>query len=246
MRGNITRRLGGQVRRPFPVNDVIREHGIFTEDNSLIGLYIIRNQDNVADLIDMSRYGNNGTVVNAVFRGKGIVFDGVDDHLDHGNIVDLATVSSKLTAIVYFEVGAIAAVQVLLGKAQVDAVTRGWQIEFRNDNEIRFSLWPNGTVNLLEDSQTFVVGDKVFIGGTYNGSSNRTGMSLYVNNTFTTGTNLAMVNPITSTSDFIVGALAENVALQELTGSIYFIELHNRELTNSEILRIHEFVRGLV
>ena len=70
---------------------------------------------------DLSRNGNNGTLTNGptynTASGGSIVFDGIDDHIYLGDVLDLGT--SDLTINVWsYKTGAPAASQILFSKSK--------------------------------------------------------------------------------------------------------------------------------
>lgn len=180
---------------------------------------------------DKSGYGNNGTLINGPgfdsSNGGSIVFDGVNDFVNFGNILSNL---SNITYEIWFNTTASSAYDALIEKDR--------------------SPWMSAGLQLREGKATWVVGN--FPGTPYStdvtsslsyndgrwhqavGTYNRNTINLFVDGVLqaTTGSTAAIVY---STAAFKIGFHAESFSYFD--GKISKASVYNRALTPQEVLQ---------
>ncbi|MCX6791330.1 MAG: LamG domain-containing protein, partial [Candidatus Gribaldobacteria bacterium] len=115
--------------------------------------------------------------------GKGLSFDGVNDYVGMGNVLDFERTSS-FTVSAWVKRGATGTTQIIASKMLNSGTYRGWNVWFFSDNTIHFILR-----NTVETSQLQPVTANTFsstanwyyVTVTYNGNSLASGVNFYVN-----------------------------------------------------------------
>lgn len=115
----------------------------------------------------------------------------------------------------------------------------GWGIYFNNSGDtISFKLADGTTAYTVTSSTAFTTSKYNHIVVTYDGSSNRSGMKIYVNgNLETTGTSSTISNSILNNSSVIIGA--ESDAGSKLTGYIDDVQIWNTALSTTDITDLY-------
>ena len=191
---------------------------------------------------DKSGFENNGTLINGpTFNSSNlgsIVFDGVDDYVNCGNRTSLNfernnsfSFSFWIYPISTANSGGIA--------SKYDISNKGWTVGTFNGHislVLRNTLTTNDIV-VATANNTVLINNWYFVTVTYNGNSNATGVSFYINGIKTLNdviTRNALTADISNTANFEIGGrtLVNQVYY---TGRISIFSTYNRELTSQEI-----------
>jgi hypothetical protein len=189
---------------------------------------------------DLSRGGNNGTLVNgptySSTNGGSIVFDGVNDYVDFGNILNFERTDS-FTLNSWFKISSLGAFRSIITK--MDSSFKGYALNVETTGQIRFILRNTPTtnsLNIITNSNLITVNNWFNLCATYNGSSITTGMTVYVNSipySFTVTDNTLTQSPTTSYPLNVAARTSTNNGY--ISGNIAQASIYNRALSAQEI-----------
>ena len=139
----------------------------------------------------------------------------------------------------WVKMGSISADQGLVMKTNNLTTGIGWGVYFNNSGDtISFKLADGTTAYTVTSSTAFTTSKYNHIVVTYAGTSNRSGMKIYVNGTLeTTGTSSAISGTLLNNSSVILGA--ESDAGSIFTGSMSEVQIWNKELSTSQITDLY-------
>lgn len=194
---------------------------------------------------DKSGNGNNGTLTNgptfSSANGGSIVFDGVDDYVNVGNIGNYTTISYTLESFVYPEFDSS-----LFGKNFMSKSTSCSSTEFtfeygRQTN--KFSFITRDDITLVSNS-TYAKNNwyHVMLSRTNNGNGTYTN-TLYVNGALDTSTTVNY-NPTSGTGLFGIGSSIGCTNVGYWTGKIAISRVYNRVLSAAEVQQNFNAIRG--
>jgi hypothetical protein len=199
---------------------------------------------------DISGFQNNGTLTNGPTysnaNGGAIVFDGVDDTTNLGNILNIGL--NSWTVSCWFKINSyVSGAQGIIGKTSFRSYTGRYTIFIETGN----------LYALFQPTTNFTVSTSIT---PYNNSQwhqavmtiNRTGfLTLYVNGVSVgTPSNISStsgVNLNTSTDYLFVGSYANNTGqtpFNFFNGSIGTAQIYNRALSDTEILQNYNATKG--
>jgi len=199
---------------------------------------------------DLSRSGNNGTLVNGPTfnsgNGGSIVFDGVNDTINLGNILNIGL--NNLTLSCWVQILNGTGTRGIVGKSSARSFVGRYAI-FIESNFIRTIFQPSGTVHLIETPITNYVNT-----GFHNITmviDRSSFMRLYINN-IEVGTPINVsstsnINLNTSTDIFFVGSYATSTGLLPtffFNGNIVNVQMYHKPLTPQEILQNYNATKG--
>jgi hypothetical protein len=196
---------------------------------------------------DLSGNSNNGTLTNGPTfnsgNGGSIVFDGVDDYVGLGNILNFER-SDVFSINVWVKFDVNTSTQILVSKW----LTSGYEIFTLNPGKISWTLANagGGSNQIRVDSadNTFLPGEILNICTTYNGSSSSSGLSIYKNGVLLNTTSIYnnLTNSILNEIEFRIGILGNSSFPTD--GNVYTTQIYNRALSATEILQNFQATRA--
>ena len=200
-----------------------------------------------ADNTPNDALGNyNGTLVNGATYGTGIInngfsFDGVNDYVDLGNVLDFdGSTPFSISAWCYFTTNTT---QAIFAKF---TLTQGYVLQRRNSQDIRFGLYAlnvSGSYLSVRTTSTVSTGGWKHIVVTYDGSKDVSGVNIYVDDslmTLTTEAN-ALIGSTSTTATAKIGSRQSDLYLNGLEDEV---GIWNRELTPSEVTELYNSGSG--
>jgi hypothetical protein len=190
---------------------------------------------------DISRGGNNGTLVNGPTfnsaNGGSIVFDGVDDWTSFGNILNTGTSDFTISAWVKSTSTAVGNNNGIVYKRSTSTSTNmGYRLNM-----------PNGAFNLhiadgVNSNTLSTVSPSFNNGNWYNvvGIAIRTQkLQIFVNGQLNIETASTLATSIDTSTNFAVGALntSGTSTFHRFLGNISNVSIYNRALSPSEVLQ---------
>jgi len=189
---------------------------------------------------DISLSGNSGTLVNGPTYssddGGSIVFDGSNDYVNFGNILNFERTSS-FTISLWFRVTSLNTYEPLISKMQ--SGLRGYLVSLESNGQIVLILRSELNTNqLFVRSQSSEISVNVWsnITITYNGSSQPSGVSMYKNGSDVTTSIVSntLTGTILNSANFEVGS--RTIIGDYFVGNITLLTIYNRVLSSDEIL----------
>jgi len=194
---------------------------------------------------DLSRGDNNGTLINGPTfnsaNGGSIVFDGVDDYVDFGNVLNLGTNSMTINA--WVKINSSVTNKSILTKTLAGLQNYSYQFRILNNNTLSAFFQGNGGADITPSSVESLENDRWYMCTvTFNRSSN---INFYLDANLLTinGNNvISQWNNLNfqSTNPLRVGSstAADNVGLSNLfNGNISLMQVYFRTLSQQEILQ---------
>lgn len=191
---------------------------------------------------DLSRGGNNGTLVNGPTfnssNGGSIVFDGTNDYVNCGPILNYTT--SNFTFSTWIYVNSLTTSTINQGPILL------WKGNF-NTNGYYAQIETNGNIIFVTNSPTSVVtisSISITTGNTYNIVFTRSGSSIkiYVNSVDVTLTAGVHNNPTTNNNNFIISSYG-GIQIYSNYRLFNFLN-YNRALSAQEILQNYNATKG--
>ncbi len=192
---------------------------------------------------DSSGNGYHGTLVNGPswvdgrFE-KALSFDGVDDYVDGGQVLDFER-TDPFSVSVWFKKSQSGHFDGLVSRMDATGPNyRGWLLSIPGDDIVRFQLRSTETSAMqVSTTQTVPVGVWTHITVTYDGSSLASGVEIYINGVKQGLTveqdNLAGSTLAGSTADFNIGARDDGVGSAK--GDIDEVRVYDRALGSDEV-----------
>jgi hypothetical protein len=187
---------------------------------------------------DISRGGNNGTLVNgptySSANGGSIVFDGTNDFVVVSNFPQLPVSSSARTVNIWFKPNVSTWQNTVnnmffYGTTDTNGATFG--IDFSTYPVMEVYTWGGAGRDLMFSSSFSQTGwSNITV--TYNGS---TTLSIYENGTNTQNTTITQCN--TGNTDIWVGAIRPTYQPWYYEGNIAQVQIYNRALSAQEVLQ---------
>ena len=200
--------------------------------------------------IDSGSGGIDGTLINGVTRStdvptipfstKSILLDGVDDYVDMGNILDF-TNTDAFSISCWFKRTRTGVSEFLVSKQDSTSNSRGYTLLIPfDDNKVTVVIRNNTATSgrLIVDCATVITDTNWHnIIMTYDGSSNVSGINLYLDGNNDTGvTSGTLSATISNTASFQIGA--KNAA-NEFSGNIDEVVIWDSELSASDVTSIY-------
>jgi len=129
----------------------------------------------------------------------------------------------------------------IINKSNEPTTTIGWGITGSQTNQALFFNIHNGTTNyeVLTANGTLLNGVYSHVVVTYDGTSNRNGMKIYINGFLSaTGSALAITGSILNNLSVVVGAKSDGDA--KFKGEIDDVRIYNKELSQVEVARLSD------
>jgi hypothetical protein len=199
---------------------------------------------------DKSGNANNGTLVNGPTFNTGslgsIVFDGVDDYCNIGNVTPLNfNRLDPYTFSVFFKSANVNPPAVLLGKMDQSFV-QGYTL-YQINGQIYTDLGNfSGTINALSVSTSAILSNNIIynIVVTYDGSSSTSGLKIYLNSVIqsTSVQYNSLTTNFTNTAPFYIAGRYPSA--YPFPGSIYTTQIYNRALSADEVLQNYNATKG--
>lgn len=207
---------------------------------------------------DISGNGNIGTLTNGPtfnnVNGGSIVFDGSNDYVNFGQILEFATGSFSLSVWMKTSYNG-SAVQTIIGREKMTDPYQGYQLGFNtvtgtapNTGKIGFNIVasPGSGVQpiRIQTSNTYNDGNWKNVVATYDGSKNVTGMLIYINGSLvsTTTSDSTITATLTNNANFEIGA--RDGIQQPFNGSVAYTSVYSRTLTANEVLQNYNALKG--
>ena len=206
---------------------------------------------------DVSGNGYNGTLTNGPTFNSGsggsIVFDGTNDYVNNGNILDTnGTVAFSVS--VWFRTSSTGSTQQnLVSKNIITSPFTGWQLGFNTTLGTAVDIGKVGivmvssTTEVMRRLTTTTYNNGLWNNATftYDGSKTRAGMLLYINGIFATLTNsdsTSIVNTISNASTYNIGS--RNNGSQLYQGDIANVIHYTKLLPASEVLQNYNALKS--
>jgi hypothetical protein len=189
---------------------------------------------------DLSKNTNNGTLTNGPTfnngNGGSIVFDGVNDYVNFGDIINFERTDS-FSINLWLKLG-IKSVQIIISKW----INDGYEIFTINPGKIGWTLANTGggvnQIRIDSATNTFSNGEIFNLCVTYNGSSSSSGLLMYKNGSLLNTTSIYnnLTANISNSHEFRIGANASTSPLY-MVGNTFSSQIYNRVLSSTEILQ---------
>jgi hypothetical protein len=199
---------------------------------------------------DKSRNGYNGTLTNgptfSSANGGSIVFDGVDDYVNLGNVASLNfNRLNPYTFSIFFKSTNVNPAAVLLGKMD-NSITQGYTL-YQFGGRIYTDIGNfSGTPNALAIYTSAILSNNIIYNAvvTYDGSSSTSGLKIYLNSIIqsTSVQYNSLTVDFTNTAPFYMAGRYPSA--YPFPGSIYTAQIYNRALSASEIQQNFNALRG--
>ena len=193
---------------------------------------------------DLSGNNNNGTLVNGVAfnsaNGGSIVFDGVNDYVNCGNASSLNFERTNSFSFCFW-IYPISFVTTSALLSKYDSTDKGLTVS-TGVGSIIFVLRNTLTTNdffIQTANNSILINNWYFITVTYDGSSNATGVSFYINGVKTLNDIIvrnALTANISNTANFLVGG--------RITSPIYYTGRMSTSLTYNKVLSATEILQN--
>jgi hypothetical protein len=245
------------------IEDIYNDHQPRNEMNeslsaNIIGYWRGRNSSiGTGGVLDMSTNSNNGTMVNMtdtdvvydfprqafdlVNGNKGSFnFNGVNQLIDVGNVSELSPDRLDSFSVFSFCYPKDTSANGIVNKRQQGGYYRGWEFRF-NNGYINLVICSTNATNqiFLESTNTFAINNWYNVGFSYDGSSDISGVTIYVDGVsvpFTTLTN-NLSGTIINNLNFQIGLGRQNV--NYFNGNLAQCTFINKELSICEVQELY-------
>jgi len=186
---------------------------------------------------DISRGGNNGTLVNGPTfnsaNGGSIVFDGTNDRINCGDPVSLR-LQNEVTLSSWFNINVYKAWSALIGRGNVTTGVYVMQLA-NTSNKVRFSYNSNNpwTVNVVDGNTTLLTNAWYHSVVTYSNSV----VNMYINGVLDRTANIGNISFITNPGYDVYLAHDPPGADEFFNGRIALSQIYNRALSSQEVLQ---------
>ena len=225
--------------------------------NGLVGHWTMDGKDVVNGVLqDKSGNGNNGQLVNIATStfytlgkiGQAFKFDGVDDSVNMGNVLNFERTDS-FSFVAWVKRNQTGSADQIITKMINGGAYTGYMLAFSSTDTIIFYIRNNiSNVAAVGTTGAFSGVDKWYhIVATYNGSSLAAGMKIYVNgNLVSAGAienslSASIVN--TQPLQLAIRGTTINATSNPLNGSLDDVRIYNRALSASEIQQLYNMGR---
>ena len=187
---------------------------------------------------DISRGGNNGTLVNGPTynsaNGGSIVFDGVDDYVNCGNSTSINDCTNACTINVWFKQTTSSSYKFLTGKGTSDSDENlSLAVAFTN-SKLYFDVGAGGPY--IDVTYSYSLNTWYNICVTHNRTGGNSTLKVYINGIEIPSTTIApSSSPISNSSNFTIGSARNNTL--NFPGNIATLQLYNRALSANEVLQ---------
>ena len=201
---------------------------------------------------DLSANNYNGSLVNGPTfnsaNGGSIVFDGTDDFVNNGNILDTDGTSPFSVSVWFITSSTATGAKSLVSKCILDSPFTGWQLGLNTTaaapgdiGKVGIAIVSN-TTEVMRKLTTATYNNGIWHNAvfTYSGSKTRAGMLLYINGSLavvTESDSSSIVNTISNASNYNIGGRNNQAGQVFSAGNIANVTHYNRVLSASEILQ---------
>ena len=193
---------------------------------------------------DLSGNGNNGTLVNGVGfdsgNGGSLTFDGVNDYVNCGNILNFTTESFTFNIFFYLTTTTTNDPNqgpILFYKGNYRLNGYYLQISKTSPAFAAFATNQWGAVQATDSSSLLIVGAWNCLSVVRSGSS----VTIYINGVNATSTAGTHINPVSSGENFQLSALSNTIFANIRIASF---QAYNRALTAAEVLQNYNALKG--
>jgi hypothetical protein len=195
-------------------------------------------------LIDISGRGNTGTLTNgptySSANGGSIVFDGTNDYVTCGNILNFTTENFSFNIFFYLTsttTNSVGQGPILFYKGAFNSNGYYIQLTQNNPSQAAFITNQSGVNQMTISSLSIVVGawNNIFV--TRSGSS----VKIYINGVDATSSAATHINPASSTDNFQLAAYSTGIFANTRIASF---QAYNRALTAAEVSQNFNALRG--
>lgn len=207
---------------------------------------------------DVSGQGNTGTMTNmstttspvAGKIGQGLSFDGINDHVSMGDVLDFErTQSFSISAWYKLEVISPTDVHIIVSKQKSSGNFEGYSLMVRGDqvgDPLRFALLNSGVSRILTEFPRPNDTAWHHVVMTYDGSSVASGVNMYVDGVSKTRTTVDDTLSDTTLTDRPLNIGAYNNAGNRFNGPIDDVRIYNRALSAAEALNLYNVGKAKV
>lgn len=199
---------------------------------------------------DLSSRGNNGVLVNGPSYSQSnngiITFDGSNDYVNTTSIQFERTNPFSLSA--WIRPSIVSNNQIINNE---NSIYRGYLFAIFSNSKLAFGLRHEsavtGTANFIQvEGPTMTANIWQYVCATYNGSSNASGVSLYLNgNKFSSPTILGnSLSATTISSETTWIGLRRPASTGQFNGNIAQVSIYNKALSDTEVLQNFNALRG--
>lgn len=203
---------------------------------------------------DLSREGNNGTLTNGPTfnseKGGSIVFDGVNDFTDFGNILNLGTNNCTINVWLKINSSWASDFRTIVSKAFYGAQNYRYAMFISSNRQLQAFLQGNGGPDIMPSTiSTLNLNEWYMCTMTINRGSS---IELYINGNLQTLSGTATISQwnnlnFQSNNPFRVGSYTFNDNITpnlNFPGSISIVQMYFRSLTSQEILQNYNATRA--
>jgi len=207
-------------------------------------LYLPMDEKTINLSLDHSGLNHHGTIYGAIEVdgkvNKGLYFDGIDDYVDCGNIADFERTNS-FSVMTWIKTSS----KGIMICSRSDDIA-GWQFYILNNDIAKLFVSMDNNISggnrITRQGTTQInTGEWFFVAFTYNGSSQNTGIKIYVNDYSeegSGGTNNLNAS-IHTDNNCEIGSKKEGQQ-RNFLGSIDELRIYNRTLSEQEILSAYQ------
>ena len=194
---------------------------------------------------DMSGYENNGQLNNQVgystANGGSLLFDGVNDFINFGNIFNFTTEDFSFNIFFYLTsltTSTVSQAPVLFYKGSYQNNGYYIQLSSNNPSSVNFITNQSGTNQVTTSTLSLIIGAWNNLSVTRSGSSVRT----YINGVDATASAGIHINPTSSTDNFVLSSYNSVSIFSNIR--IASFQVYNRTLSAIEVLQNFNAVRS--
>jgi len=167
-------------------------------------------------------------------------FDGVDDHVTMGNVLDFNK-SNSFSFSCWIKRSSTNTEEAILSKINHTSTFRGYEISFISNNTFRLLLINSGSsTQLIRRHSSTAITDTNWhhIVATYDGSASTSGINLYLDGNLNNGTATGTISgDIDNSFPFCIGSRNQSSAFY--SGLVDEVSVFNSELSSSDVTAIY-------
>ena len=198
-------------------------------------------------LNDQTANQNNGTLTNgptfSFGNGGSLDFDGLNEYIDFGQVLEFSK-NQSFSYTCWFNQPTDGGAASIIGRQSGSPAYRG-PLLWSGNNKLYWRLKYDGSESILvynNDAHSTDAWNHIV--ATYDGSSNNTGLNLYLNGSLVTNVSRTgtISSDITGTINFNIGANNSNSNFFD--GKIAVARVYNKELSAAEALQNYNALKG--
>ena len=226
--------------------EIITDGLVFNMDAANRASYINNTAKETIDLVSGSINGTTFDTTNGI---KSLTFDGIDDYINFGDILEQANDGTDKVTLSIWVKWTGTSTYIIFGKCQNASPYNGYTIQARESGKISFGL---GTVNNWRyrktNSSSFNDGTWKNVIATYNGNREVSGINIYINGSLVLMDSQLDVGTITNVvniGDCNIGVRGNSSNRQfYFPGNLANAMQYNRELSSAEVLHNYNALAG--